>query len=226
MLSSPVSTQNPPIGASAAALAQPAPSAQPAASARPAQPALRRHTPEDPDRGEVESFIGAIYQRRYAARVQRFAPELVSLRDARGAIVAAAGYRAAASGPLYLERYLASPVEHLLEGDSRARPSREGIVEVGHLAAAKAGEGRRLALLLAPHLTALGFQWVVSTLTEELRQLFARLGIVPLALGAADPLALGDEARGWGSYYEHRPVVLAGRLGPAMETLARRGRTS
>jgi hypothetical protein len=186
------------------------------------RPALRRHAQDDPDRREIESFIEAIYQRRYAAQVRRFAPELVSLRDERGAIVAAAGYRAAASGPLYLERYLDSPVEHLLGGVAHAQASRERIVEVGHLAAAKAGEGRRLALLLAPHLTSLGFQWVVSTLTEELRQLFRRLGIVPLALGAADPLALGDEARGWGSYYEHRPVVLAGQLGLAMETLARR----
>lgn len=194
-----------------------------AAAAPPTRPALRRHAPEDPDRREVESFIGAVYRQRYAAQVRGFAPELVSLRDARGAIVAAAGYRAAASGPLFLERYLGSPVERLLGGVAHARPSRERIVEVGHLAAAKAGEGRRLALLLAPHLTSLGFQWVVSTLTEELRQLFLRLGIVPLALGVADPRALGDEARGWGSYYEHHPVVLAGQLGLALETLARRG---
>ena len=33
---------------------------------------------------------------------------------------------------------------------------------------------------------------------------------------------LGDEAAHWGSYYDHRPVVLAGQLQPALPLLARR----
>jgi hypothetical protein len=101
-------------------------------------------------------------------------------------------------------------------------PQRSAIVEVGHLAASKAGEGRRLILLLGPHLAAEGFQWVVSTLTEELRNLFVRLGIVPLALGVADPAVLGAQAADWGSYYDHRPLVLAGRIDLALQGLARR----
>ena len=91
------------------------------------------------------------------------------------------------------------------------------------LAAARAGEGRRLILQLGPHLAAQGFQWVVSTLTEELRQLFVRLGVVPYALGRADAAALGEAARDWGSYYEHRPVVLAGQLPLALRQLRQRG---
>jgi hypothetical protein len=76
--------------------------------------------------------------------------------------------------------------------------------------------------MLGPHLAAQGFQWVVSTLTEELRHLFVRLGVAPLALGVADPAALGDGAAGWGRYYNHRPVVLAGQLELALQRLARR----
>ena len=67
-----------------------------------------------------------------------------------------------------------------------------------------------------------GFEWVVSTVTEELRRLFTRLKVVPHALGAAEPAALGEDAARWGSYYEHRPVVLAGRLAPALDLIARR----
>jgi hypothetical protein len=63
---------------------------------------------------------------------------------------------------------------------------------------------------------------VVSTLTEELRLLFMRLGVAPLALGVADPQCLGDDLADWGSYYEHRPVVLAGSLDAALHALARR----
>ena len=96
----------------------------------------------------------------------------------------------------------------------RPVPRRRGrrIVEVGHLAATRAGEGRRLILLLGPHLAAQRFEWVVGTVTRSCASLFLRIGITPLTLGAADPAALGDEAGHWGSYYEHRPLVLAGHL--------------
>ena len=114
-------------------------------------------------------------------------------------------------------------VETRLANTAGHAPARPRIVEVGHLAASRAGEGRRLVLLLGPHLAALGFHWVVSTLTEELRHLFMRLGIAPLALGVADPAVLGAEAVHWGSYYDHRPVVLAGQIDLALKALARRG---
>jgi hypothetical protein len=171
----------------------------------------------------VERFIAAVYRARHGADVRHFAHTLVSLRDATGELVAAAGYRAADQAPLFLERYLGAPVETRLADTAGLAPARSRIVEVGHLAASRAGEGRRLVLLLGPHLAALGFQWVVSTLTEELRHLFMRLGIAPLALGVADPAVLGAEAVHWGSYYDHRPVVLAGQIDLALKALARRG---
>lgn len=176
---------------------------------------LRLVDAADPRRAEVEAFIHRVYAERFGADVQQFAPQLVALDDAQG-LVAAAGFRAAASAPLFLERYLSAPVEQLL-GVPRQR-----IVEVGQLAASRAGEGRRLILQMGLLLAQQGFNWVVSTLTAELRQLFLRLGVAPLALGVADPERLGDEAACWGSYYEHRPVVLAGHLDAALQALARR----
>lgn len=173
--------------------------------------------PGHPDRAEVEQFIAKVYRSHYDADVTGFAPLLVARRDAAGLLVAAAGFRAGDEGPLFLERYLAQPVQAMLAAP-RAR-----IVEVGHLAAVRAGEGRKLVLQLAPLLAGRGFQWVVGTLTEELRHLFLRLGIAPTALGVADPALLGAEAERWGRYYDHHPVVLAGALEPAMQALARRG---
>ena len=179
--------------------------------------ALQVHHSGDASRPAVEAFIAAVYRQRYGAEVRAFAPTLVSLRDADGETVAAAGYRSAADGPLFLERYLGTAVDRPLAA------ARTEIVEVGHLAATRAGEGRRLITRLGPHLAALDFRWVVGTLTEELRHLFLRLGIAPQALGVADPALLGDAAAAWGSYYDHRPVVLAGALAPALQVLARRG---
>lgn len=174
---------------------------------------------DHPRRAEVERYIRGIYADRYGADVQHFAPTLVALTDDAGELCAAAGYRPAGAEALFLERYLGAPVEALL---GVAAERRGHIVEVGHLAASRAGAGRRLILMLGPHLAAQGFHWVVSTLTEELRHLFMRLGIAPLALGVADPGALGHEARAWGRYYDHRPMVLAGNIEAALHTLARR----
>jgi len=175
--------------------------------------------PDDADRAEVESFIHEVYARRYGARVLQFAPVLAFLRDATG-IVAAAGYRSAEHSPLFLERYLDAPVEALLGRNQGVAPARQDIVEVGHLAASRAGEGRRLIFMLGEHLARQEFQWVVSTLTQELRHLFLRIGVTPLTLGAAHPAALGDEAAQWGTYYDHTPLVLAGHLPQALRRLS------
>ena len=183
---------------------------------------LRMHDAEAPDRAEVEAFIRGVYRERYGADPNQFAPMLVSLADESGEIFAAAGYRPGDRGPLFLEQYLAAPIETYLVQGPTVIPQRSRLVEVGHLAATRAGAGRRLILLLGPHLAALGFQWVIGTLTQELRQLFLRLGVVPLSLAEADPARLGADIARWGSYYDHRPVVLAGRIDLALQAFARR----
>ncbi len=189
------------------------------------RPELAVHTEGEPRRAQVETFIRSVFARRYGADVQHFAPVLVSLQD-RGEIVAAAGYRSAAGAPLFLERYLPSSVDALLGSQTDGRPPRGSVVEVGNLASSRAGEGRRLISLLGPYLASQGFQWVVGTMTTELRHLFVRIGVTPLALGTADPAALGPDAALWGTYYDHRPVVLAGHLTQALRHMARRSGAS
>ena len=134
-----------------------------------ATPTLRLNVydPTDPGRAEVEDFIHRIYARRYGAVLRSFAPRLVGLCDPIEGLVAAAGYRSASAEPLFLERYLCAPVEVLLAAHAPQPPRRDAIAEVGHLAAARAGEGRRLIMQLGPHLVGQGFEWVVSTLTAE-----------------------------------------------------------
>jgi hypothetical protein len=183
---------------------------------------LRVYGPSDAGRRALEDFIRTVYREHYGADVRQFAPTLVGLHAEDASLVAAAGYRAADLGPLFLERYLAAPVQQMLGMADAAAATRVRIVEVGHLAALRPGAGRRLFAPLALHLVAQGFDWVVGTLTEELRTLFARLGIEPTTLGVADPAQLGADAAAWGSYYDHRPMVLAGRVGPALHRLAAR----
>ena len=176
--------------------------------------------PGEPGREAVEDFIRAIYARRHGAQVRQFAPRLVALHDGER-LVAAAGFRFATQ-PLFLERYLDAPIETALARQIGTAPSRDRIVEVGHLAAMPAGAGRQLILQLGPHLAGLRAQWVVGTLTQELRSLFNRLGVAPLALAPADPSRLGEQAQDWGRYYSHAPAVLAANLPQALRRLAQR----
>jgi hypothetical protein len=172
------------------------------------------------ERGDIEDFIRAVYARRFDASVHGFMPELVARRDALGRIVAAAGIRIATE-PLFLEQYLDRPVERHIERLTGLRPDRAAIAEVGQLAAARAGEGRKLIFELARRLAGHRVEWVVGTLTEELRHLFARMGVEPLVLDRADPQRLAASHDDWGRYYEHRPQVLAGHLPTAIAQLRR-----
>ncbi len=187
----------------------------------PAARASLSHVPEaDARRGAAEAYIREVFARNYGARVASFAPDL-ALLERNGGIAAAAGWRGADAGPLYLERYLDAPVErHVSElaGDPVARGN---IVEVGNLAADSRGAGAGMILAMAAHLDALGFEWVVFTATRELIGLFTRLSLPPLALASADPSRLGDAAGDWGSYYQTRPVVVAGRIRQAAERIQR-----
>jgi hypothetical protein len=183
---------------------------------------LRLHRRHDPARAEVERFIADVYRRHFGARLAHYMPVLVS-RHRDGGPCAAAGYRSAAEA-LFLEQYLPQPIEQMLAAAGGREVERERIVEVGQFASTCAGEGRNLILALTRHLVDCGFRWAVITATAELRRLFARHGLVSLALAPAEPKRLGAAARLWGSYYEHAPKVLAGDLLDNLARMQRRKR--
>ncbi len=173
---------------------------------------------DSPRREEAQNFICRVFSRHYAAQVRSFAPDLMLLEQA-GRITAAAGWRSAAQGPLFLETYLDAPVETHIARLATSSVARERIAEVGNLAAITPGGGVRMILALAEHLNRLGYEWVVFTATQELIGIFTKLGLPPLALGIADPVRLGDSAHDWGSYYDSQPVVVAGRIRQALERM-------
>ena len=167
-------------------------------------------------RGEAESFVRSVFARHYGADVTAFAPNLLMVEQDRR-LVAVTGWRPAAEQPLFLERYLDAPIEVSMQRLADIPVKRERIVEVGNLAAEKAGGSLHVILELAAHLDRLGYEWVVFTATNELIGIFTRLGLPLLALAPADPARLGDEAAAWGSYYETQPIVVTGRIRHALE---------
>lgn len=164
-----------------------------------------------PDRPELEALIRAAFRRQHDAEIQRFMPGLLGLTGAGGRYVAAAGVRGAEEGPLFLERYLAQPVESLLPAQDGHPVERAQIVEVGNLASVHCRAACRLVAALPPMLLGEGRRWIVFTATDVLRAVLARLGapLVELAPASAGLAPAGDH---WGRYYARDPRVMAGYL--------------
>ncbi len=183
---------------------------------------LRSHRIGDPGRAAVERFVAEVYAERYGARIPSWAPELVSV-EVDGRIVAAAGWRDGRA-PLYLERYLDEPIDgRIARCTGGPRPDRARIAEVGHLAAVRAGEGRRLMRVLGLRLASLGYAWIASTATPGVRVAFERMGVQVVELGPATAEAAGPHAGAWGRYYDRGPTVVAGELAGNLARVARRG---
>jgi len=173
---------------------------------------LTRSLSGDASRHDLETFIHECFHQAYGARIRHFMPELFGLSDRNGSLCAVSGVRRAATGPLFLEHYLDEPIEQLVLARAGRPVDREGIVEVGNLAASNLGSAR-LSIITVTWLLAMGgFEWVAFTGNSSLVNSFNRLGLRPITLCPADPLRLGDDRHAWGRYYETQPSVHVGDI--------------
>ncbi len=167
----------------------------------------------DARRARVARFIESTYRDAYGARMRVAYPHLISIRDAGGRLLAAAGFRFAADEPLFVERYMDAPAESVLD------TPRERIAECGNLASRGGGASIYLFAALAAWLDDVNIDRVVVTSTASLSRRFERLGLEPHRLCAADPKRIPDAELTWGSYYEARPWVVSGRVEQAVARL-------
>ncbi len=180
-------------------------------------------TVQDRNRAEVEQFVHSNFLQAYGADVRLFMPTLMSLRSDDGKLLGALGLRLAKDDELFLERYLDRPVEQLLAARINSPVDRDGMVEVGNLAVSGAGGGRWLITALTAYLYASRGKWVVFTAGPVLCNAFSRMGMDLIELGDADPSRLGaDELATWGSYYDQKPKVMAGRVEYGYQILQQR----
>jgi hypothetical protein len=176
----------------------------------------------DAARAGLERFIRESFQTAYGARLERLMPRLMSVGTPRGELIAACGLRDPRHAHLYLEHYLDQPVESSLERAAGRPVSRRGLMEVGNLAIARPGFARFLIAALTDHLHDSGREWAVFTAVPALRNAFARLGIELLTLAPARVGCIPARERAqWGSYYDHRPLVMAADVAQARSALVR-----
>jgi len=164
------------------------------------------------DRAEVEQFIGDVFRKVYGAKIRRFKPCLMSLRDHDNRLVAACGFRSAALEPLFLENYLDQPIEAMLAERTGLPVKRGDIVEVGNLSVTEPGMARYLIAAIVNQLHATSKQWAVFTAVPMVRNAFIKMGLNPVMLGDADKSRLpAEEQAEWGSYYAQKPQIMAVR---------------
>lgn len=186
---------------------------------RPARIVL--HGADSDGRGAVETFLEGVYAVAFDGRIRRHYPQLMSLEDASGAILAAVGFRFADQHPLFLEQYLDLTAEQEIAAATRAPVTRGQVVEIGNLASTGDGAAVILFLALARHLGEAGRAFAVVTATRPLRRILRRAGFKALELAPADPSRLPDGGADWGRYYASDPVVVAGSIPGAFDQLAR-----
>ena len=177
----------------------------------------------DVERAAVETFIQERFAAAHHADINHFMPELMALHDRQGQLSAAVGARPGKAGPMFLEKYLQSPVESVISLVAGYPVERRAIVEVGNLAARNAGSARLIIVAMTWLLARHGLEWVVFTGAATLINSFQRLGLEPLLLCDADPEKLGGEQEAWGNYYAQRPHVFAGNIRFGLEQLETNG---
>jgi hypothetical protein len=170
-------------------------------------------------RHEIEEFVRREFRDHFGADLKHFMPQLVALHAPDGAVRAVVGCRSAAHESLFLETYTIRPVEKLIAERVGIAVPRAEIVEVGSLACRNGRAATEIVLALVPALIEAGFTWVVFTGADTVRNVFRRLRLVPHALCAADQTLLGADRQDWGRYYDHNPIVMAGRIADGLAVL-------
>lgn len=188
-------------------------------SSTPAHDAMPPCKTAAPGRDAVESWIKEAYARAYDAVIDVDYPVLISLQDARGEVTAAAGYRRADSGALFLEQYTREPVEKIMSRLSGQAIPRGQIAEIGNFVSASGGASLYLYMTLAMCLQHAGITHVMVTVTEDLHRRFMRLGLHCYLICEAAPDLLVGPLDEWGRYYETQPRVLGGSLDDAIARL-------
>lgn len=170
------------------------------------------HGADSPERALLEDFVRREFLTHFDARITQFMPELLALHGADRTIRAVVGCRAAATERLFLETYTRQPIEEVLAVRNGFWVPRERIVEIGSLACRNAKAAIGIVRALVPHLLNAGFSWVVFTGADTVMNVFRYLELSPRPLCPADARLLGDAQNDWGTYYDHNPQVMAGRI--------------
>ena len=162
-------------------------------------------------RARIEAFVQQAFARRHGACIRSFMPTLLALQGRDERVCGVVGFRNGSAEPLFLERYLARPVEAELSERTGQLIERGRIVEVGNLASLSCRAAFHLVAILPRVLIERGNQWIVFTATSAVRGILEKFSAPMIELASASRECI-DERDDWGQYYDNDPRVMAGYL--------------
>ncbi|MEH6617484.1 MAG: thermostable hemolysin [Porticoccus sp.] len=170
-------------------------------------------------RTEMEHYIAKQFQAVYGASVKDFLPFFLGLR-CNNKLSAVTGICPASTNVLFIEQYLDNPIEDEINHFSAQHVQRSAIAEIGNLAATQRGSSQLLFILLAATLHQANIEWLAFTATPQVQKTIGKLGFQLQPIKEASPLCLNQSSlQGWGNYYDTKPMVVAGRIDEAMDTI-------
>lgn len=162
---------------------------------------------ECPARDEARQHIQDVYNAAYGARITRFAPRLVTVRNPQGQILCAGGVRTAEDG-FFSDAYVDGGFGASLRSPDGTPVPPGRIMEVVSLASSTPFPVLAMLDVMIGWGRERGMTCGVFTATAKLRRLLNRTGLTYTALCPANPARVAD-AQSWGSYYDHDPWVCA-----------------
>ncbi|WP_282176077.1 thermostable hemolysin [Vibrio nereis] len=167
--------------------------------------------PNHPLWPKVTQQLCTRYEQAFDAKLATFMPEFMAL-TIDGEIKSLCGFRSAGNEALFLEQYLDDKAEVLLRQHFDTEISRSSVIEFGQLASFAHGNSPIHFFLMAEKLVEQGYEWCIFTATDPLHALMKRLGLSPIIIAEASPERVPEAEKIWGTYYQHKPRVLAGNL--------------
>jgi len=162
-------------------------------------------SPRHPDRPQAEDCVRSVYQSHFGANPGTLASRLAVLFGPDDGVLCAAGMRDT-SELLFSEQYLDEPVEQTASALMGRDVARGEIVEISTLAAMKSCSVGLFLSNFVNETRATGATTLLFTATRRLRIYLRRNGVGVMELAPARPHRISN-ARNWGSYYDHNPVV-------------------
>ncbi len=159
----------------------------------------------------LEARIRSGFGTHFRACVAEYMPRFAYYQHLHGG-TGVIGMRDASEESLYLESYLDSPVDEVIQRAADCAVSRAQIVEVGQFVVDDRGIVQDFFEDLVPFLASQGFEWVCFTGTDRIRAVLNRVGFSGLPVAAANQELVRNKPDRWGTYYEHDPVVIIGKL--------------
>jgi thermostable hemolysin len=180
-------------------------------------------TQKSSQRAEVEQYIGRKFEASYGASLAEFLPLFLTLRCTDHLSASAGVSLGASTEKFFLEQYLDGPIQAELQNICGEEVQREQLAEIGNLVATTLGASRLMFIILASILNQAGYEWMVFTAAKPLVRSLQKMGFETQVIADATPARLDKSSNAnWGSYYDNKPQVVAGRLSNAQEAVEAR----